>query len=101
MIMKSSLLTLCLMSMLACGGSSRLRAWAPPIRRPQRARPRVESIPQVDLADLTDAEKSLWVDMVNDQLSPCGDPVSVAKCANEQTASVVLASLPRATSRGS
>lgn len=33
---------------------------------------------------MTDAEKTLWLDLVNDQLSPCGEPVSVAKCATEQ-----------------
>jgi hypothetical protein len=38
----------------------------------------------VDVSQLTDAEKALWVDMVNDQLSPCGDPESVARCATEQ-----------------
>ena len=81
--MKSSLLTLCLMSMLACGGTNGSAPGAADSKTAARG-PRVESIPQVDLAELTDSEKSLWVDMVNDQLSPCGDPVSVAKCATEQ-----------------
>jgi protein-disulfide isomerase len=45
---------------------------------------RIERIPQVDLSSMTDAERTLWVDLVNDQLSPCGEPVSVARCATEQ-----------------
>jgi protein-disulfide isomerase len=45
---------------------------------------RVDEISQVDVSELTQAEKTLWVDMINDQLSPCGDPQSVAKCATEQ-----------------
>jgi len=45
---------------------------------------RVERVPQVDLSSMTDAERTLWVDVVNDQLSPCGEPVSVARCATEQ-----------------
>jgi protein-disulfide isomerase len=81
--MKSSLLTLCLMSTLACGGSNGSAPGAADSKSAARAA-RVETIPQVDLSELTDAEKSLWVDVVNDQLSPCGDPVSVAKCAAEQ-----------------
>ena len=46
--------------------------------------PRIEQVPQVDLAELTEPEKKLWVDVINDQLSPCGEPVSVARCAQEQ-----------------
>jgi hypothetical protein len=46
--------------------------------------PRIESVPQVDASQLTDAEKTLWVDLINDQLSPCGDPISIARCATEQ-----------------
>jgi Thioredoxin len=45
--------------------------------------PRIEQIAQVDTSQLTDAEKSLWADLVNDQLSPCGEPISVARCATE------------------
>jgi protein-disulfide isomerase len=34
---------------------------------------------------MTDAEQHLWAELINDQLSPCGDPRSVAKCASEGT----------------
>jgi protein-disulfide isomerase len=43
--------------------------------------PRVESIPAVDISELTGAERRIWVDLVNDQLSPCGEAISVARCA--------------------
>jgi protein-disulfide isomerase len=44
-------------------------------------RERVERIAQVDVESMTDAEKALWVDLINDQLSPCGDPSSIGRCA--------------------
>src|SRR5688572_30311131 len=43
--------------------------------------PRVESIPNVDLDDLTGGERRIFFGLVNDLLSPCGEPVSVARCA--------------------
>ncbi len=45
---------------------------------------RVESIPSVDLSELTGAERRIWVDIVNEQLSPCGEAVSVARCASTE-----------------
>lgn len=45
------------------------------------AGPRVETIPGVDISELTGAERRIWVDIVNEQLSPCGEAVSVARCA--------------------
>ncbi len=47
---------------------------------------RVESLPQVDLSDLTGSEQRVWRDLVNDLLSPCGEPVSVARCVVEERA---------------
>lgn len=47
--------------------------------------PLIKTLAQVSTADLTDAEQRLWVELINDQLSPCGDPRSVAKCASEGT----------------
>jgi protein-disulfide isomerase len=43
--------------------------------------PEVTEIPGVDLSELTSGERRIWVSLVNDLLSPCGDPVSVARCA--------------------
>jgi protein-disulfide isomerase len=71
----------CLVS--ACGGSQSSAPAAADSKSAARSS-RIDEIAQVDVSDLTEAEKSLWVDMVNDQLSPCGDPQSVAKCATEQ-----------------
>ena len=45
------------------------------------AGPRVDAIPGVDVSELTGAERRIWVDIVNEQLSPCGDAISVARCA--------------------
>jgi 2-hydroxychromene-2-carboxylate isomerase len=75
------ILLVCLMS--ACGGSQSSAPAAADSKSAGRSS-RVDEISQVDTSDLTEAEKSLWIDVVNDQLSPCGDPQSVAKCATEQ-----------------
>jgi protein-disulfide isomerase len=45
---------------------------------------RIETLTQVDTSDLTRAERRMWTDLVNDQLSPCGEPVSVARCVSEE-----------------
>ncbi|MFT3922567.1 MAG: thioredoxin domain-containing protein [Myxococcales bacterium] len=44
---------------------------------------KIEKLPQVETGGLTDGERRTWVDLVNEQLSPCGDPVSVAQCVSE------------------
>lgn len=48
--------------------------------------PQVTSLPQVDVSQLTDAETKVWVSLINQQLSPCGEPVSVGRCVSEQAA---------------
>lgn len=65
----------------SCGG--KVDPTAPPGADTRPAQERVESIPQVDLADLTGAEKRVFADLTNDLLSPCGEPVSVARCATD------------------
>jgi len=45
---------------------------------------RIDELAGVDTSDLTDAEKELWATLVNEQLSPCGDPVSVARCVADK-----------------
>jgi len=47
---------------------------------------RIERLDAVDLSELTAAERRIWVDLVNEQLSPCGEPVSVARCVAERRA---------------
>jgi protein-disulfide isomerase len=44
---------------------------------------RIEKLDRVDTAALTDGERRTWVELVNEQLSPCGEPVSVAVCVAE------------------
>jgi len=43
----------------------------------------IEDLPQVDVSGLDDFSRGIWLDMVNELLSPCGDPVSVARCIAE------------------
>lgn len=71
-------------SVWACGGSQSSAPAAAADSKSVVRNSRIETIPQVDTSELTDAEKALWLDLVNDQLSPCGDPQSVARCATEQ-----------------
>ncbi|MBX3271584.1 MAG: thioredoxin domain-containing protein [Sandaracinaceae bacterium] len=48
------------------------------------ARSRVESLEPVDIGELTGSERRIWVELINDQLSPCGEPISVGRCVAEQ-----------------
>lgn len=50
---------------------------------PAESKEPIESLPQVDVSALDDFSRDIWVDMVNELLSPCGDPVSVARCVAE------------------
>jgi len=43
----------------------------------------IRSLPQVDTSALDDFSEGIWIDMVNELLSPCGEPVSVARCIAE------------------
>jgi len=45
--------------------------------------PRIESLEEVDTSDLSRAERRIWVDLINDQLSPCGEPISVGRSVAE------------------
>lgn len=44
----------------------------------------IRSLPEVDTSSLDDFAKGIWTDMVNELLSPCGEPVSVARCISEK-----------------
>ena len=50
---------------------------------PKASKEPIRSLPQVDTSALDDFGESIWIDMVNELLSPCGDPVSVARCIVE------------------
>lgn len=44
----------------------------------------VKDLPQVNASGLDEFSKGIWIEMVNELLSPCGDPVSVARCIVEE-----------------
>jgi hypothetical protein len=70
----------------SCGGSNGKGSAPTAAGASDAARgPKIETLPQVAVSEMTEAEKALWVDLINDQLSPCGDPRSVAKCSQEGT----------------
>ncbi len=43
----------------------------------------IEDLPGVDVSDLEGADKRAWLRLVNRQLSPCGEPISIARCVSE------------------
>lgn len=43
----------------------------------------VESLDSVDVSRLEDADRRRWISLINDLLSPCGQPISVGRCASE------------------
>jgi hypothetical protein len=47
---------------------------------------RIEKLEGVDVSELTDHEVETWQSLVNEQLSPCGDPISVARCVEQKHA---------------
>jgi protein-disulfide isomerase len=52
---------------------------------PKASNEPIRSLPQVDTSALDDFGEGIWIDMVNELLSPCGEPVSVARCVAEST----------------
>ncbi|MGB5222839.1 MAG: thioredoxin domain-containing protein [Polyangiales bacterium] len=47
---------------------------------PKAPKAPIRNLPQVDTSALDEFSKGIWIDMVNELLSPCGEPVSVARC---------------------
>jgi protein-disulfide isomerase len=45
--------------------------------------PRVESLEEVDISELSRVEQRVWVELINDLLSPCGEPITVGRCVSE------------------
>lgn len=43
----------------------------------------IEELPGVEVPGLEGSERRVWLRLVNDLLSPCGDPVSIAACVAE------------------
>ncbi len=81
---------LCVSLVLALSGCERsTEADSGPKDAPSTVKPApgskgpIRDLPQVDTSGLDDFAKGIWVDMVNELLSPCGEPVSVARCIDE------------------
>ncbi len=76
----------CLAALAACGSGSAKgeNERGEPVeieaRPPQRRAPAIESLPQVPLDGLDAPARTAWVGAVNDLTSPCGEPVSLARC---------------------
>jgi protein-disulfide isomerase len=51
---------------------------------PKATKEPIRNLPQVDTSALDDFSENIWIDMVNELLSPCGEPVSVARCVYEE-----------------
>ena len=47
---------------------------------PKASKAPIRKLPQVDTSALDEFSEGIWIDMVNELLSPCGEPVSVARC---------------------
>jgi hypothetical protein len=69
----------------SCSNGSRGESAAPATNEAAPSASRIEQLDGIDLSELTTAEKRTWVAVVNDLLSPCGEPVSVARCAKDNT----------------
>jgi 2-hydroxychromene-2-carboxylate isomerase len=52
-------------------------------RQPEEG-PRVERLDQVDVSQLTRSEQRVWVELINELLSPCGEPITVGRCVAEE-----------------
>jgi len=50
---------------------------------PEASKEPIRSLPQVDTSALDEFARGIWIDMVNELLSPCGEPVTVALCIAE------------------
>lgn len=80
---------------LGCGESGKAPAQRPNSTTPTPANPpaaskapvapsaRVESLAAVDVSELIPSEQRLWVDLINTELSPCGEPIHVGTCVSE------------------
>jgi hypothetical protein len=75
---------LALLGMFSLGASCNSKQTPAPSQGSAQAR--VEKLEQVDTSQLTDGERKVWTDLVNAQLSPCGDPISIAQCVSERRA---------------
>jgi protein-disulfide isomerase len=50
-----------------------------------KSKPRIEAIPSVNLDPLDASAREAFLEVVNDVLSPCDEPISLARCAAEDS----------------
>jgi protein-disulfide isomerase len=51
---------------------------------PSQGGEEIRELEGIDTSELTERERRRFIEVVNDQLSPCGEPVSVAACVAER-----------------
>lgn len=79
-----ALCALCLVSLGAsCDGGQQSEPTAGATHVDAPPADAIDSLQGVDTSQMTDAERQTWVVLVNEVLSPCGQPVSVARCVQE------------------
>jgi 2-hydroxychromene-2-carboxylate isomerase len=81
---RSQLVALAAISLVSLGASCDRGPRSPAVAgaTPADEAERVERLEGVDTSELTDTELELWQTLINEQLSPCGDPLSVGRCAS-------------------
>ena len=53
------------------------------LEKPAEKPARIDKLERIDTSALTDSERKTFFDLANELLSPCGDPVSLARCVSE------------------
>jgi predicted DsbA family dithiol-disulfide isomerase len=77
--------SLCVLSLGgSCERGPATQSTTAPAARAESGGEPIDRLDGVDVSQLTDAEHKLWVGLINEQLSPCGEPISVARCSSEQ-----------------
>ncbi len=69
----------------SCNGGTAPGETAENSKTPAQAS-KIEKLANVDTSALTESEQRVWADLANELLSPCGEPVSVARCVSESRA---------------
>lgn len=70
-----------------------------PAARSEPKAAKIEKLERVDTSALTDPERRTFLELVNELLSPCGEPVSVAQCVAESRACAACVPSARYTAR--
>jgi len=60
---------------------------------------KIEKLERIDTSALTDPERKMFIELANELLSPCGDPVSVAQCVAEARGCAACVPSARYTAR--